>query len=165
MIRRGAGAALAMGGALTFAVSSANIWAMLRVLGLAINTHQGATVFANIGLGLVFAFLSAAAVDCGVRLVRNRPCKTWRLLVALLPQVASVVVSGFQYRFAPAGFLGLAAYSADTAWRLGVLAQSGTQVSLGFDAMDDWCVQLNLVALLVGTLLLADRREMHPRDV
>jgi hypothetical protein len=157
MIRRAGGTALGIGGAFTFAISAANIWAMVRVLGPAIETYQGSTAFANIGLGVVFAFLSAAAVDCGVRLVRNRPCKTWRLLVAVLPQVASVVVSGFQYRFSPAGFLGLAAYSVGKEYRLGVLVQSGTQVILGFESMDEWCVQLNLVAIFVGVLVFSER--------
>jgi hypothetical protein len=157
MIRRSGGAALGIGGAFTFAISATNIWAMLRILGPAIETYQGSTALANIALGLVFAFLSAAAVDCGVRLVRNRPCKTWRLLVAVLPQVASVVVSGFQYRFSPAGFLGLAAYSVGPEYRVGILIQSGTQVILGFEGLDEWCVQLNVVAILVGALVFSDR--------
>jgi hypothetical protein len=156
MIRRAGGTALGIGGAFTFAIPSANIWAMLGVLGPAINAYQGSTVFANIGLGLVFAFLSAVAVDSGVRLIRNRPCKTWRLLVAILPQAVSVGASGFQYRFSPAGFLGLAAYSVGKEFCLGVLVQSGTQVILGFESMDEWCVQLNVVAIFVGALVFSD---------
>src|SRR5579862_8739929 len=102
-----AGMALAVGGVLTAIVAGGEAIGMLRVAGEAAATGQLAVIFVNVGFALAFMLLSAAAIVTGVQLVRERPYRRWLLWVAVVPQFVSVVMSGFQYRFTPAGFVGL----------------------------------------------------------
>jgi hypothetical protein len=154
IFRRAAGAALALGGILTLVVAGRNAVEMISVLRPALSTGQFGVAVANLAFAMIFASISVACIISGVQLTREKPAKPLLLLGSLVPQLFSIVVSGFQYRFSPAGFLGAAAYSVGPIVRVGILVQNGTQVILGFDPMDEWVVQLNLAAVVIGALLL-----------
>ncbi len=119
---------------------------------------QSSVAWANATFITLFAALMLTAMAGGIQLVRGRPNGYRLVLVGLLPQLLSLIVSGFQYRCAMFGFIGIGVAGNSERVRGGFFYDTGTQLLVGFESPPAWALQLNIGALGALVLLLVLRR-------
>jgi hypothetical protein len=124
----------------------------------AVATGQGHIVWANAALLVVFAGLATVSLVGGVQTLNRGRHGYWLSLAGLLPQLFSILVPGFQYRFALLSLFALGASYDGTRLRAGIFFEGGTQVHVAFESVDQWVLQLNIGALILVVSLLALNR-------
>jgi hypothetical protein len=155
---RSIGAVLAIGGVLTLVNVGRSALQISAVWHQAMAAGQGGVLWGVTVLLVVFALLGSLSTVGGVQLLLRRPTGYWLGLVGLLPQTLSIVVPGFQYRFAMIGFVGAGAYSTKPLVRVGLHVEWGTQLSVAFEPATEWAAFCNLGALVAVVFLVILRR-------
>lgn len=155
---RSIGAVLAIGGVLTLGNVGRSALQISAVWHQAMAAGQGGVLWGLTVLLVVFALLGSLSTAGGVQLLLRREMGYWLALVGLIPQVLSIVVPGFQYRWAMIGFVGAGAYSIRPAVRIGFQVEWGTQLSVAFEPASEWSAFCNLGAVVAVVFLVALRR-------
>jgi hypothetical protein len=154
---RALGAILAIGAGMELVLLGRYIRELSVVWSQAVATGQAFAASTNALFLAVFVLLMLVAMLGGIQFLRLRRNGLWFALVGLIPQVVSIVVSGFQYRCAMFAMVALGAAGTDEKVKIGLFTELGSQMLLGFDPSSQWMVQLNIGAIGAISLLVVVR--------
>jgi hypothetical protein len=158
IVFRSVGVGLVVGGISALVILLRNAVRLSAIWSRAVAAGQSTIVWANAAMVVVFSVLMLVSIAGGIQMLRGRPSGYWLGLVGVVPQLLSVVTSGFQYRCAMFGFLAVGVAGANEKVRVGMFSESGTQLVVGFDPVPWWAIQLNLAALVAVVLMIGFRR-------
>jgi len=158
---KGVGAVIALGGVLILYALTGEGYRLALVWREAEATGQGGIAWANAFLLLLFfIFASTGLVGGGLLLLSMRRGRLLSL-AALVPQCVWLALPRFQYRFTPIGFCGVSLSRIGSLFQYGLLIDGKTRFDIGFDAVQDWHVRVNFVAVLLMALLLSFSRQQN----